>query len=1290
MARKMVAWISGLVVLLALACPSFGQLERSVIDGTVTDPQGAFIPGVKVIVTATETNVTLPTVTNSTGYYRVTSLVPGKYQVHFEASGFSPLDMKDIVVPAGQTIRADAQLRLGTTRQTMEVSAAAAMLQTAATDFSSTVGATAIQEIPLAGRDLQQLVLMVPGVIGSGPPGSNFGFNSEYGTFPDPTHLLGTDVSVNGGQTGANAWYLDGNFNLSGVAESIVVNPSPDAVGEFQTITNGFSAEYGRSGGAVFSVVLKSGSNQLHGDVYEYGRNSYFNARNPFTSISSTGQIIPQNALRFNNFGGTLGGPVVIPYLYNGRNKTFFFFSWDESILHLNGSTVLSVPTALERTGDFSEDVNAAQYGIWNPYSSAGPAADGTFARSAFGTPVAGSPIGCTGVIEGTTSVNPTSADCNFATKIPTNMLSPTAMFFMNSFPLPNYLNPLSSCPMASGGGTRICSNYLAGLGTSQDGANISLKIDHQWSEKNRFFGEWLFNPGNYNNYRLPWTGATFPVSSVGYGSNLPFDFANQIIAFGNTYTVNPTLINEFRASFSRQMYTTHPEKAGYPNSVTDLSAVESLLAPIGVPLYPPTPEPSFSVSTPGGGSASWGSDPWVSNYTATESYTILDNLTKVLGKHTLRTGFVYRLSHAAEFQSPVTDLSFGGEGTSNPITGLGGGSGLAQFMLGALMDDGSGEGWGVWMPYLSWSYKGVYLQDDYRITPNFTLNIGLRYDIFGSYHTRQHPDSRWCATCLDSYTGLPGLIQYEGSPGFPMNQSYIPSNYTDLGPRLNFAWTPFSSHKTVIRGGYDVFYSNAYAAVNSPQNVDNQAGWTPIFYWYGSNNPTQCAAFSYGCVAWSLDTPGDKGPLATPPYSTTFPAQTRSPDYTDDVIIQNKPAHDPMVQTWTLEIQRELPGNFALTVGYVGSRGSHLVGDMWANGDLVTTANKIKYKSSINAPVPITSIYSGKTAQALEQVWGTNSLPLSYLLKPYPFFSGLMETNRFNGNSIYHALQVQLNKRFSHGLNFNAAYTNSKNIVSADEGSMIADVIDPIHFARVGYVGGRAGVLDPLGMGYQNPNNVAEDRAVAFNDIPQILNLAATYQLPFGVGRSFLNRKGVLNRLVGGWNFTPNFHAESGLPLSIYGPCNGITCRPDLVGNPKAVPGGQNENDWINAAAFTPPFGTDQAFWANPDPNDNRWWLFGTAGTRLPMLRSPGFWNVDTSLAKQFRFTESKYFELRWELFNALNHQNLAPPNTGYCLPPGADGETDLVHQASCSFGRITNIQTDPRAMEFALKFFW
>jgi hypothetical protein len=281
--------------------------------------------------------------------------------------------------------------------------------------------------------------------------------------------------------------------------------------------------------------------------------------------------------------------------------------------------------------------------------------------------------------------------------------------------------------------------------------------------------------------------------------------------------------------------------------------------------------------------------------------------------------------------------------------------------------------------------------------------------------------------------------------------------------------------------------------------------------------------------------------------------------------------------------------------------------------------------------------------------------------------------------------------KRYSHGLNFNLAYTWSRSIVNPWAGQLVTSVIDPIHFARNGDVGGLTGAEGGIaGQGFQNPDNVKGDRALYFNDMPHVLNFSTTYELPFGAARTFLNHKGVSNLILGGWRLTGNFNAESGVPLGISGPCDALTCRPNLVGNPKAVAGGQNADHWINGAAFTPPFGSDQSFWSNPDLTDNRWWQFGTAGARLSGLRSPGFWNLDTSLGKQFHVTENKYFDFRWELFNALNHQNLGLPNTNFCLPPNADGSTDLVHQGGCAFGRITNVQTDPRAMEFALKFVW
>jgi hypothetical protein len=907
--KRIIACLVG--VFLCCTAGLRAQLNRGSIEGIVTDPQGAAVPGVSVTITSTETGVSTPVTTNSAGYYRAVDLVPGRYRARFTSKSFMAVEITDVLVSAGRVIRVDATLKLGETRQQVQVIAAATLVETAATNASTTLGTGLVQQIPLQGRDLQQLAYLIPGVNPVlGPPGSNFGFNSEYGTFPDPTHVLGSDLSVNGGQAGDNAWYLDGNLNLVGFAENVAVNPSPDAVQEFQTITDAIAPEYGRTGGGVFNVVLKSGTRAVHGDIYEYDRNSYFNARNPFTSINTLGQIIPQNQLRYNDFGGTVGGPVVIPHIYNGKNKTFFFFSWDTSILHEAGNQVLTVPTPAMRAGDFSEDPNVAQYGLWNPYTSVGPNSSGEFQRTAFGTVVPGNPYGAQGCTN--FAVESGAKTCNFSPQIPANMLDPTAMFFVKSFPLPNYLNPLSSCPLAGSGAYQICNNFLGPVGSSLDNDNMSLKIDEAWSEKNHFFFEWLLSPGSYNNYQVPWTGPTFPQDSTGFGSTYPVDFANQDIAIGNTYTLGPSLINQFRASFTRQFMTTHPTQP-FPNSVTDQSQVQQVLAPLKIPVQSPYPSPNWSMTTPGGASLSFGPTSWVDMITSAEAYTILDDVTKVMGRHTIKTGFVYRLEHSTYESGFPTVFSFSGALAQDPNTSLGG-SGLAQFMMGSVGNDGSSMAGLTTSPYERWSSWGFYGQDEFHLTPKLTLSYGLRYDIFGIFSVRQYPFSLFCLDCPNSQTGLLGKLIYEGQPAWPGGGSAIgPPNYNDFAPRINFAWSPFPNNSTVIRGGYDVFYTDAVNQINAPgQGAVNDPGWSDAFTWSGSFYPSQCANFVEGqCVAFPLSSTVDKGSLAQPPYNPILPAPQEKQLYgLSGIDPFTPPEHDPVVQMWNFEIQRELPNH--------------------------------------------------------------------------------------------------------------------------------------------------------------------------------------------------------------------------------------------------------------------------------------------------------------------------------------------------------------------------------------------
>jgi len=1282
--------IQVLAFLLGTAGCLWGQLERSTIEGTVTDPQGAIIAGAVVKVTSQGTNVLSSTKTNGSGYYQVIGLVPGKYTVKIEAPGFKITESGAVEAQAGQAVRFDASLTVGSAEQRVEVTAASPLLETASSNFSTTVSQRAVDDTPLPGRDLQQLIFQIPGVANvAGPPGSNFGFSSQYGTFPDPSNAQGSDISVNGGQGGANAWYLDGNLNVSGLVENMAVNPSPDAVTEFQAVTDAISAQYGRTGGGVFNVVLKSGTNQPHGDFYEYFRNSATNARNPFTSIDAEGHLIPDRVLHYNDFGGTFGGPVFVPKLYNGKNKTFFFASVDHSILHLTGDQVFSVPTAAMRKGDFSEDPNSATYGIFDPYSTVGPSASGTFQRTAFGTPLV--PNGCLNTV---IDASPTPT-CKFSTQIPANRLDPTAMFFLNSFPMPNYVDPLSNCPMGKNG-YAICSNFLGTIGSSQDPYNVSVKVDHAISEKSRLFVEFLTNPGQYNIYRTPWTGPTVPYT--GFGGNTPYSFLSLVGGVGHTYVFSPELFNEFRMSFSRQVFNTHPNQAGFPESVTDLAQVQKVLAPSQIFLSQYTPSPTFVINMPGGGSSTFGSPGWANQKQANDAFTVLDDVTKIIGKHTIKTGFLFRLDRQGREISDPSTLVFNGSIENDPLTGLGG-NGLEQFMMGAVADSSTGI---TSQPYSSYPYWGLYIQDDFRITSNLTLNFGLRDDMIFFWKSRDHPESNFCLDCMNAATGLPGEMVYEGQSSLiPKDGPIAPPHLADLAPRFSFALNPTGDKKTVVRGSYNIFYTNAINAINNiGQGIQPGTQWQSFSNWTGSFYPNQCGEYSGQCVAFPLsDTTTNKATLTIPPIPSNLqpPAANYDPSYGASMQIYYPPSKDPRVQSYTFQVQRELTNSLVLSVGYAGTHGDHLAGEAWRQFNLVPVSEEIQYKTQLFANVPISNYFSGSQLALMEQTWGTTSLPLSYMLQPYPFYGALFSQTMYDGASKYNGLNVRLQKRLSSGLTFLAAYTWSKKIYNASVEQLASQLFNTIALSRNGIIGGRAGVTSSVGGtgginggGYQDPSNRNLDSGIAYDDIPQMFNVSFSYELPVGKGREFLNQTGILNTVIGGWRVSGNFNAQSGVPLNITGPCNELTCRPNIVGNPRAVPGGQNASDWINAAAFQPVFGNDQSFWANPNLDDPREWTFGTAAEYLSYLRSPGFWNLDASLIKDFHFTETKYLEFRWEAFNALNHQNLGYPNTNFCLPPGPDGQTNLVQQAGCSFGRITNVQTDPRSLEFVLKLYF
>jgi hypothetical protein len=840
-----------------------------------------------------------------------------------------------------------------------------------------------------------------------------------------------------------------------------------------------------------------------------------------------------------------------------------------------------------------------------------------------------------------------------------------------------------------SGGCASTCNNYIGTVGSSQTTHNISIKVDHEISEKHKLFAEWLFNPSYYTNYRYPWNGATAQ-TQTGIAGGQPYRTINQVFALGLTSTFGPGLVNEARLMFSRQAQIATPN----PDSVADTSNVEKHVQGLNFVLYGPAQlVPNIGV----GGVGSFGPAQWQNAIQGVQAYTFLDNVTKIMGKHTLKGGMMFRRDNNWNIASWGYVLGFGGGLTGDPVTG--GGTGLAQFLLGAV-DPGSGTGT-YYAPWQSNDYWGFYAQDDFRVNSKLTLNYGLRWDIFGWFRDRHDSLANFDFNAMNPDVPFKGRVDYMATSSHP-DRNVFPAHKNSLGPRFGFSYAPFGNRKTVIRGGVGVIYSNAISVAFGTQNGSVSSPAYANWVGYQGDRTGQRPAFQMSAGAPDLNLPAlDTVKKDDNQFLTTTVGGFR------------QGSKDPYVIQWSFFVQRELPGDMALSVGYVGTRGMHLYGDEFRSYDYVPTKVRQTVRSNIHNMFPVDAsigtLYGygpGATCETATSCPGT----IAYL--PMPQYQNVTMNTSPDGFNRYNSFQLKLDKRFNHGLNFIVAYTNQKNIESANTGSIIGNTATPTTLGRsVGRASSIAGAVSggvansAGGAAAEDPDNRRRYVSLGPDDIPQVLNLAVTYQLPFGKGKAFLSRGGWADKIAGGWNLTQNWNLQSGVPMLIgSSACNSISCRPNLIGNPAAGRSSKNrqqqEEQWFNAAAFEAPFGSDPAViqaattgsLPNGDPVStlDAWWQYGNIGTRPPSTRMPAFWNADFTLSKEFHLSEHKYFQFRWEMFNALNHQSLGVPSSGWCLPPGADGKTDAIHIFGCQFGKITNVQTDPRSMEFGLKFYW
>jgi len=851
MAAQGVSPVNRFVCLFLLsAMISYAQVAT--LTGRVTDVSGAVVPQASVVARAVETGISTSTETTGDGYYTLPSLPPGRYEVTVSRSGFNTVKQAGLELAVQQTARLDVSLQVGAVAETIEVQAQATLLESETSTIGQVIGNRQVTELPLLGRNTYALAMLVPGVRNSA--GVNNVVIDQIST---------VSYSINGQRANSNEFLLDGAPNTAASQNQPVVNANPDMVQEFKVETNGFSAEYGRAAGGVFNVVTKSGTNDFHFSAYEFLRNDKLNANDFFANRSGT-QRAP---FRFNQFGGTFGGPVLIPKLYNGRSRTFFFAN-TEIVRFVQGITFTSVlPDPTHLTGNLS-NARLADGRLVTVYDPATVAANpaGGFVRSPFPGNV-----------------------------IPAGRIDPVARGYSRLFPTPQVLNaPLGAI------------NYTRTDGNRVPKDSYSFRGDHNFTDTNRIFARYSYDDTPY--LRAPVFGPELKNIAPTAGPQI-FTRWNAVVE--DTHTFSPTMIGVFRYSASRLINFRRPYSDNFDVTSVGLPAYmrEGMVDPISLP-----PVVINGYSNTGSvpniivGGLIGATD--LINFGHTLQ-TVQGTFTKNLTAHTLKFGAEFRAVQFNNLQvgDQATNFNFSPQWTQGPnpnassaVAGLG----VASFLLG--IPTGAVNP----APALAMTtkYHGLFVQDTWKVTPKLTVNLGLRWDYETPRTDRFNQLTNFDYTAASPLRApglnLQGGLTFVGVGGLPRTNANADRN--NFAPRAGIAYR--LNNKTVIRTGAGLFYGHTGGLgggggpfgtsgfQTSTSIVTSLDGITPIVKWsdpYPSrfNKPS---GSSLGLATLLGQTIGfyDRGNVT--PYSAQ----------------------------WNFNIQRELPGKILLEAGYAGSRGLH------------------------------------------------------------------------------------------------------------------------------------------------------------------------------------------------------------------------------------------------------------------------------------------------------------------------------------------------------------------------------
>jgi hypothetical protein len=1182
---------------------AFAQAGRGGINGLISDPTGAIIPGASVTAQNRDTGIRISTISTAAGLYSFVSLAPGVYEITATLKGFETVVQKNVAVSVDQVTTVNLALRVGRVEEIVTVNESSSLVEASNSTVGQLISAETIDRVPLVTRDVFELVQLSAGVSpANGTPNSA----DTPGIF---NARSGADVSaytINGALQGTVYYMLDGS--PIGIAENNSASVIPafqapeDAVEEYRVETQNTPATYASGGAGVISLVSKSGGNQFHGDAFVYIRPNALAANDYFVKQNQLASGTPNRPPDFHRYqeGGSIGGPIL-------HKKLFFFADYEATQQQSLETGSFTVPTLAERTGDFSAD----GFTVYNPLAPDNP--DGT--RQPFQGNI-----------------------------IPNGDLNPIALKFAALFPKPNQ----------PGQGAYNVNNYFASGLDPNKAQKFDIRGDYFLGDKQRIFSRFSFE-------RLFFSNADLYGSSNMYDPLYYQNITNgRNILLADDYTLSPTSVLQLRYSFTRHYedQTGDPRQNGF--DITTLGFPQSLAQQVQYHTIPVITFGNFTTTI--GGTGNYDTFIFASeNSDASATYT------HVVGRHELSTGFEYqkKFMNIGQPPFPSGQYAFDNSATSS-ITFAGDGSDFASFLLGMGQAPGY-ESYNFTKDVFAAEanpYYAAFLQDNYHITHSLTLNLGIRWDIFGGRTERHNRLEYFNPTLPFDINGL----SLKGGEQFVHGGARSPftTNLKDIGPRASFAWQP--AHHVVIRGGAGIYYGPSTQMVANP--VLNSDGFGTISTWNGTNYNNDPTAYNNnlpnaapqgntvfnstadcqnsgsvsGC--YSLSNPFPEGVIQ--PTNATLGQATNLGGTLSTVLHSQR---TPTTYNFNFGLEYEFPHQTVLSVAFVGSRGLFLPLSAVDLNQLSLGTIKQYGDALFNNMVPNqwASVQPNTNAN-----YGSGTVPQWVALQPFPQFgngnygagNGVVVNGYPGGDSEYSSLQAKVEKRLTSHFTTLGTFTWGK--------LMTDDFSPPLAF--IGY----HGVAAP-----QDWKNLNLEHSLSAQDIKYQFNWQISYDLPMGKGR-MLNLNGPAHAILGGWTVNTITYLSTGVPVN----------APTGTGDPyfnqrvnmtcdagKGAP--RTAAQWFSFSCFAQP----------ADPL-----VAGSAPPFLSHVRTDGASDLDVSLFKNIPLGKDRSIRFEVSSYNITNSVQLGYPSVFWNPSPTPDN--------MATFGQITNTVNTPRQFQFASKF--